>query len=201
MKYWVIIANRQQGPYELEDLKLLPLTPNTPVWHEGLPQWVPAVQVKEVMDILNAEEQQQAENTAENPTDAEENFDNSAEQATEENGNQGNENDSANAGNYSYSFVNAGYQNAGSNAQRRMDTLHEGQRPDSYLAWAIIVTILCCLPCGIVSIIYATMVNSRFDRGDVEGAKKASETAQMWIILSITLGLLVMPIQVALQLL
>lgn len=201
MKYWVIIANRQQGPYELEDLKLLPLTPNTPVWHEGLPQWVPAVQVKEVMDILNAEEQQQTENTAENPVDAEENFENSAEQAPEENGNQGNQNNSANAGSYSYSFANAGYQNAGFNAQRRTDTLHEGQRPDSYLAWAIVSAILCCVPCGIVSIIYAALVNSRYDRGDVEGAKKASETAQMWIMVSITLGLLFFPIQIALQLL
>ena len=36
------------------------------------------------------------------------------------------------------------------------------QRPNSYLALAIISTILCCLPTGIVSIIYATKVNSLY---------------------------------------
>ena len=197
MKYWVIIANRQQGPYELEDIKLLPVTPNTPVWHEGLPQWVPAAQVREIMDIISAEEQQQTEDFEDNTNNADVN----SQYSSGVNGNNVSDNSDANSGNYSYHFANDAYQNTGYNTQRKNENPNEAQRPDSYLAWAIIVTILCCLPCGIVSIIYATMVNSRFDRGDVEGAKKASETAQMWIILSITLGLLVMPIQVALQLL
>ena len=33
-------------------------------------------------------------------------------------------------------------------------------KPDNWLVWAILSTILCCLPLGIVSIIYATKVDN-----------------------------------------
>lgn len=48
-------------------------------------------------------------------------------------------------------------------------------RPDSYLALAIISTILCCLPTGIVSIIYATKVNSLYEDGNYDEAVRASK--------------------------
>ncbi|WP_430468371.1 CD225/dispanin family protein [Winogradskyella ouciana] len=68
------------------------------------------------------------------------------------------------------------------------------QRPNSYLALAIISTILCCLPTGIVSIIYATQVNSAYEDGNYEKAMSASKNAKTWGIVSIVvaaLGLLV----------
>ena len=42
MKIWVILNGVQQGPYNEAQLPELPLTPDTPVWYEGLPQWTPA---------------------------------------------------------------------------------------------------------------------------------------------------------------
>ena len=59
------------------------------------------------------------------------------------------------------------------------------QRPNSYLALAIISTILCCLPTGIVSIIYATKVNSLYEDGNYNEATKASKNAKTWGIVSI----------------
>lgn len=59
------------------------------------------------------------------------------------------------------------------------------QRPSSYLALAIISTILCCLPTGIVSIIYATQVNSNFEDGNYVKAMNASKNAKTWGIVSI----------------
>ena len=59
------------------------------------------------------------------------------------------------------------------------------QRPNSYLALAIISTILCCLPTGIVSIVYATQVNSNFEDGNYEKAMSASKNAKTWGIVSI----------------
>ena len=50
--------------------------------------------------------------------------------------------------------------------------------PPNYLAWAIISTILCCLPFGIVSIIYAAQVNSKWASGDVSGAQQSSKNAK-----------------------
>ncbi len=58
-------------------------------------------------------------------------------------------------------------------------------RPNSYLALAIISTILCCLPTGIVSIIYATKVNSSYEDGNYDEAISASKNAKTWGLVSI----------------
>ena len=39
-------------------------------------------------------------------------------------------------------------------------------KPDNFLPWAIISTILCCLPFGIVAIVYATQVDSYWFSGN-----------------------------------
>lgn len=62
------------------------------------------------------------------------------------------------------------------------------QRPSTYLALAIISTILCCLPAGIVSIIYATKVNGLYEDGKYDEALKASNNAKTWGIVSIVLA-------------
>ena len=54
--------------------------------------------------------------------------------------------------------------------------------PENYLVWAILVTICCCLPLGIVSIINATKVSSAYAVGDYVGAEKASKDAKKWAI-------------------
>ena len=56
-------------------------------------------------------------------------------------------------------------------------------RPDNYLVWAILCTILCCLPLGIVSIIYSSKVDGLYNSGDYAGAEDASKKAKnyaMW---------------------
>ena len=63
-------------------------------------------------------------------------------------------------------------------------------RPSSYLALAIISTILCCLPTGIVSIIYATKVNSAYEDGNYDEANRASKNAKTWGIVSIGIAVL-----------
>jgi len=48
----------------------------------------------------------------------------------------------------------------------------------NYLTPAVLVTICCCMPVGIAAIIFAAQVNGKLARGDVVGAKSASETAR-----------------------
>jgi hypothetical protein len=57
-----------------------------------------------------------------------------------------------------------------------------GLRPQipNYLVQAILVTLCCCLPFGIVAIVYAAQVNSKLDTGDVAGATAASNNAKLW---------------------
>ena len=60
----------------------------------------------------------------------------------------------------------------------------------NHLVWAILATIFCCVPTGIVAIVYAAQVNGRLDAGDYEGAKRASDSARTWAIVSVALGLI-----------
>lgn len=52
--------------------------------------------------------------------------------------------------------------------------------PPNHLVWAILATLLCCLPSGIVAIVYAAQVDSKFMAGDVAGAQYASDQAKLW---------------------
>jgi uncharacterized membrane protein YvbJ len=50
----------------------------------------------------------------------------------------------------------------------------------NYLVPTILVTIFCCLPFGIVAIVFAAQVNGKVERGDHEGALQASKRAKLW---------------------
>ena len=60
----------------------------------------------------------------------------------------------------------------------------------TYLWQSIVCTLLCCLPFGIVAIVYASQVGSRLAAGDYHGATDASEKAKLWCWVSFGLGLL-----------
>ncbi len=62
------------------------------------------------------------------------------------------------------------------------------------LIWAILSTLFCCLPLGIVSIVYATQVDGLRAAGDIAGARIAADKARFWAILSAVL----VPIMIAL---
>jgi hypothetical protein len=63
--------------------------------------------------------------------------------------------------------------------------------PPNNLVWAILTTLFCCLPAGVVSIVYAAQVNSKWAQGDVAGAQKASQNARTWAIVSAVAGAVV----------
>jgi hypothetical protein len=59
----------------------------------------------------------------------------------------------------------------------------------SYLAPAILSTICCCLPLGIVAIIFAAQVNTKLQAGDIPGAMDASRKARMWCWIAFGVGI------------
>lgn len=65
--------------------------------------------------------------------------------------------------------------------------------PPTNLVWAIISTVLCCIPTGIVAIMYALKVSNKYREGDIEGAKRASEVGAWWCIATIILGIICQP--------
>ena len=59
----------------------------------------------------------------------------------------------------------------------------------NYLVQAAIVTIFCCMPFGIVAIVFAAQVNGKLESGDREGALQASRKAKLWSWVSFGVGL------------
>ena len=51
---------------------------------------------------------------------------------------------------------------------------------NNYLVWAILTTICCCMPFGVVAIVYAAQVNSALTLGNHEAAVSFSEAARRW---------------------
>ena len=58
----------------------------------------------------------------------------------------------------------------------------------NYLVQAILVTIFCCLPFGIVAIVFAAQVNGKRKSGDYAGAIRVSENAKTWCWVSFGVG-------------
>ncbi len=65
------------------------------------------------------------------------------------------------------------------------------QPPSNHLVWAILTTVFCCLPFGIVSIVYAAQVNSKWQGGDQAGALESSEKAKRWAIIAAVSGVVI----------
>ncbi|MBO4827271.1 MAG: CD225/dispanin family protein [Prevotella sp.] len=64
-------------------------------------------------------------------------------------------------------------------------------KPENNLVWAIITTILCCLPLGIVSIVYAAKVDGYYNEGKTEAAFEASMKSKRYAKWAIVLGVVV----------
>lgn len=50
--WYLFINNSQIGPLSLSDVRESCLTPDTLVWHDGLPDWVPAARIPELSDLF-----------------------------------------------------------------------------------------------------------------------------------------------------
>ncbi|MDE5903255.1 MAG: CD225/dispanin family protein [Muribaculaceae bacterium] len=60
--------------------------------------------------------------------------------------------------------------------------------PPTYMVWAVLTTVLCCLPFGIVAIIKASQVTSLWTAGHTAEAWEASKSARTWSIVAAVVG-------------
>jgi hypothetical protein len=63
------------------------------------------------------------------------------------------------------------------------------QQPKNHLVFAILTTLFCCLPLGIVSIVKASQVSGLWAQGNYAGAQSASDSARKWAMWSAILGI------------
>jgi len=65
----------------------------------------------------------------------------------------------------------------------------KGPFSENWLVEAILVTLLCCLPFGVVGIIFAAQVNTKQQAGDSVGAENARRDAAKWTKIGFWVGL------------
>jgi hypothetical protein len=82
--------------------------------------------------------------------------------------------------------------------------IYQGPNIPTNLWQSIVVTLMCCLPFGIVAIVYAAKVDGLKARGDIAGAMSAAASSRTWcnvsvlvwvgfLILSLAMGFLAGP--------
>ncbi len=190
MKVWIYLDNRQQGPFELEDLvNKSGLTPDTLAWYEGLPKWQRIADLPQVYATIFDNQREniathievsdsEAFNQSQAPGDAvaaeaREEAAVSEAIATEESAAQ------QNNGNVHF---NPGVYNATTNTEPTEPC------PPSYIGWSVFSLICCCSPISLAALIASLYVSTSYSRGDITNAKKASEWAAWLIMIAIALG-------------
>lgn len=201
MNYWIIVNDHHDGPYSVDTLVANGLKPEDLVWTEGLADWTPAGNILELAEAMNLRDSMAAapaesaapvaaevieivETEAEAPMEQEAAYD--AEPAQQPQPAQQP---------YAAPQMQTAYTQAAP-AQAAAMTQAE-PCPPAYIAWSIIVTVLCCTIVGIPAIVFASMTKSAYYHGDLTKAKRYSEITQWFIIAAIVLGAVSWPFQIA----
>ena len=64
-----------------------------------------------------------------------------------------------------------------------------GTKPDNFLVWSILVTVLCCIPFGVVGIVFAAQVDGAWNNGEHERAHELAAKAKKFTMLGLWIGL------------
>ena len=147
-QYFLIINGEKSGPFTIDQLTTQQVTPQTPVWTEGMSDWVSAQQIAELSSLFasHAPTPEASQPTATPQAPA--------------------------------------YNAAPSYGNPQPQAPNTQVVPPNYLVWSILVTLFCCIPGGVVAIVYSTQVSSRFQQGDYAGANESSRNARKWVIIS-----------------
>lgn len=168
MKYWVYLDGRQQGPFDLEQMRELPLTGETKVWCAGMERWERLASVPTLAQMLSVPPQFRTSPPPE-PAVASEVVDSECVEV---------ESHAPEKPRISVA--------APPPAPPRKEKL-----PESYLPWTIALGILCCSPLSIAAII-ASAVTISYNRKNDPRARIASEVTAWLIMACIALGALPM---------
>ena len=71
-----------------------------------------------------------------------------------------------------------------------METINNqaGGPPENNLVWAILCTVLCCMPLGVVAIVKAAKVKELWAQGNHEAANKAAADAKKYALWGAIIG-------------
>ena len=200
-RYYAMIDGEQKGPYTLEELPAAGVRPSTYIWAKGMPDWQKAEDNAEVcrlfrnhlydvmhpgepsdtgrdaMNRLSSDSQRPTINGQPNPDP----LDKYRIKPDEPKG-------------PAPTRFDRFLQEAGEDPLPTLEEIESqkdtSQPPVSVIAYAWLVTFLCCFPTGIVALVYAYKTKSAWNKGDNKGAWEYHRKALMWTGVSFFLGLI-----------
>ena len=182
--YYLDSTNSRRGPVEANRLVAEGVTAQTLVWCVGMKEWTPASDVPELAAFFQTYNQaapvQEETVAAAAPQPAQPQYQQPFQQQPYQ--------QPQYAQPYQQPQYGQPYQ------QPYMQQAPMGNMPpmpDTYLVWAILSTICCCLPLGVVSIVYSSKVSSLYASGQYNEALKASQSAKKWAIWSAVSSLII----------
>lgn len=199
MQVYVIFDGQQHGPFELDELRRMPVTPHTPIWYAGLPDWTAAGEASATRVLFETPHasasypdpsQTAPVDDLPEPPYPIEGCDplpeppypiEGEEQSTQGQPAPGQQPYGQQDGQHPYGYP--GQQPYGQPVQGQYR-----RTPNSYMALAILMTIFCCLPFGIVACIKSANVSDCLAAGDYEGAERNSRSALTWVWVSLLGG-------------
>ena len=173
-KYWVNIDGVQSGPISREDLANMDFNPEvTYVWHQELDDWHRIDQLSELADIVAGKSVQQSVTPPPIPSEPEMPI---------------------------VPPVPSEPEMPVVPPVPSVPAPSEAEAPTN-LVWAVIVTVMCCQITGIIAIVYGAMTSTANSAGNYEKARHYSDIAQIWVMVSIALGLVYMPVALLMMML
>lgn len=204
-KYWVNIDGIQSGPISRDELANIDFNPEvTYVWHEELDDWQRIDRLSEFADIVAAKQKAAAESAEHSELSEQSEHSENSEQSEQSE--------------HSESSVTPPpvpqppvpqppeLQHAMPQPPMPQPPMPqppvapEAEAPTN-LVWAVIATVMCCQITGVIAIVYGVMTSSANSAGNYDKARRYSDIAQIWVMVSIVLGLIYMPIALLLMML
>ena len=187
-QYWINQNGEQSGPLTIDQLRAMNVSTKAYVWHSGLDDWVKIAEVPELAQMFSGTEPVEGEKAEDavagtplppvEGTKAEDAVDGTPLPPPELPANM------------------PPVPPAAPVMPAAVDTTQPAARPECpphNLVWAIISTILCCLPAGVVAIVYSVKVMTKYNEGDYAAAEHYSEVSAWWCIGTIILGIILQP--------
>ena len=172
-KYWVNIDGIQSGPISRDELADMDFNPEvTYVWHQELDDWHRIDQLSEFSDIVAGKSVQQSVTPPLIPLEPE----------------------------MPVVPPMPPMPEIPPMLELSVPAPSEAEAPTN-LVWAVIVTVMCCQITGIIAIVYGVMTSTANSAGNYEKARHYSDIAQIWVMVSIALGLVYMPVALLMMML
>lgn len=179
MQYYFIQNGQQMGPFTLEQLKAYRITPETDVWTEGMVSWTKAKNVASLAPLfagMGGPQGGYGQGGYQQPGYGQPGY---QQRGYQQSG-------------FQQAYQQPGYQ------QPYQQSMNGGYPPKTWMVESILVLIFCCLPFGIVGVVFASKVSGLYQTGHYAEAEQASRDAGKWTKLGFFIGLGVIALYVIL---